>query len=215
MTISTAAPACASAAIVWKNDAISVGASAAVGSSSSSTPGSAFEFAQQLDALLHADRQIFDDRVGIDVEPVLGRERAHAFARRRAVDAPPALGLASEQHVLPHAQPLDELEVLVHEPDHRARFDRAFVGHHRAERDRRERGFAGAVFADQRVDLAGVEVEVDAVDRLHRAEALANPAQREHRLAHSFTGFQVASCSRVVGGTILPAMIALRSTSSS
>jgi hypothetical protein len=65
------------------------------------------------------------------------------------------------------------------------------------------------------VDFAGVEVEIDTVDRLDGAETLANAAQRENRSAHSFTGLNVASSSRVVGGTILPAMIALRSTSSS
>ena len=40
-----------------------------------------------------------------------------------------------------------------------------------------ERGLAGAVVADQRGDLAGVGVEVDAPQDLDRAEALVDPAQ--------------------------------------
>src|ERR1019366_10732168 len=71
------------------------------------------------------------------------------------------------------------------------------------------------VFTHERMDFAGIEVEVDPVNGEHRAEALANPAQREHRLAHNVTGLKVASCSRVDGGKILPAIIALRRTSSS
>ena len=44
-----------------------------------------------------------------------------------------------------------------------------------------ERRLAGAVVADEGDDLAGVDVEVDAVERLHRAEALADAAQLEQR----------------------------------
>ncbi len=175
----------------------------------------AFEFAQQFDTLLHPDRQGLHDRIGIHLEPVLGRERPHPFARRDAIDAPAALGLAPEQHVFPHVQALDELEVLVHEAHDGFRFNRAFIGDHRAEGDGGQRRFARAVFTDQRVNLAGLQLEIDAVDGLHGTEALTNPAQRENRLAHSVTGLNVASSSRVVGGTILRAMIALRSTSSS
>ena len=127
-------------------------------------------------------------RVGIDLESVFGRERANAFARRVAIDAPAAPRLAPEQHVLPDVEPVDELEMLVHQTDDGFGVDGALVRDDRAERDRGERRLAGAVFADQRVDLAGVQVEVDAVDGRNGAEALADAAQREDRFAHSFTG---------------------------
>ena len=44
-----------------------------------------------------------------------------------------------------------------------------------------QRGLAGAVVADQRGDLAGVDGEVDVAQHLDRAEALVDPAQLEQR----------------------------------
>ena len=44
----------------------------------------AIEFAQQLDALLHADRQRFDERVGIDLEAVALRRRRPRVSRAAA-----------------------------------------------------------------------------------------------------------------------------------
>src|SRR5215217_765160 len=44
-----------------------------------------------------------------------------------------------------------------------------------------QRGLAGPVVAEEREDLAGVDVEVDAVERDHRAEALAGPGDGEHQ----------------------------------
>ena len=46
-----------------------------------------------------------------------------------------------------------------------------------------ERRFAGAVLADQRVHLAGVEVEIDPLDGMHAAIDLAAVGDAEHRLA--------------------------------
>ena len=40
-----------------------------------------------------------------------------------------------------------------------------------------QRRLAGAVVADEGDDLAGVDVEVDVLERLHRPEALGDPAQ--------------------------------------
>ena len=126
------------------------------------------------------------DGVGIDGQPVPGRKRAaRSRGPRRGRCARPAPGFAAEQDVLPHAQPVDELEVLVDEADGAVRLDRAGVRFHRAECDRRQGRFAGAVFADERVDFARQRVEVDAVDRRDRAEAFADPAQAQRRLSHA------------------------------
>ena len=51
-----------------------------------------------------------------------------------------------------------------------------------------ERRLAGAVLADQRVHLAGVEVEIDAFDGVHAAVDLAAVADAEHRLARVSAG---------------------------
>src|SRR4029077_9065948 len=49
-----------------------------------------------------------------------------------------------------------------------------------------ECALAGAVLADQRVDLARRQVQVDAVERHRRAEALAKSRKGEHRLASGY-----------------------------
>ena len=48
----------------------------------------------------------------------------------------------------------------------------AGVRREHAGEDVHERRLAGAVLAEQRVDLAALEVEIDAAQRLHAAEAL-------------------------------------------
>ena len=52
--------------------------------------------------------------------------------------------------------------------------DFALVGLVDAGQDLDERGFAGAVFANQRRDLAGVERDADIVERLHAGKNLRN-----------------------------------------
>ena len=55
----------------------------------------------------------------------------------------------------------------------------AVVGPVEADEDVRERALAGAVLAEQRMHLAGQEIEVDAVVRDDAREALRDPAQLE------------------------------------
>ena len=57
--------------------------------------------------------------------------------------------------------------------------ERAFVGSVDAADQLDERRLAGAVVADQRDDLAGVDVELDVGQRLDRPEAFADPTQLE------------------------------------
>jgi hypothetical protein len=103
---------------------------------------------------------------------------AHLRARALAIDAQSRARLAPEQHVLPHAQAFDQFEVLVDEPDRAERLDRPLVGRDFAVGDRGQRRFARAVLADERVDVARAQFEVDAVDRRDRAEALADAPER-------------------------------------
>ena len=51
-----------------------------------------------------------------------------------------------------------------------------------AGQDLDQRRFAGAVVADQRHDLAGMDVEIDVGERRDRAEILGDAAQAEHQL---------------------------------
>ena len=77
----------------------------------------AVERLEDLDALLEADRELADDRVGVDVELVLllqplqlGPRLGERRAQERAV-------LGAEDDVLEHGEVLDQHEVLVHHAD--------------------------------------------------------------------------------------------------
>ena len=50
--------------------------------------------------------------------------------------------------------------------------------------DLEQRRLAGAVLAEQRVDLAGRNLEVDLVQGLHAGEALADPGHAEQGFGH-------------------------------
>ena len=70
------------------------------------------ERAQDLDPLLHPDREGADDRVGIDVKPILLGELGDPLAGRLAVEHDPR-SLGPENDVLGHREARDEHEVLV------------------------------------------------------------------------------------------------------
>ena len=53
------------------------------------------------------------------------------------------------------------------------------VGGIGAEEHVHQRGFAGAVLAEQAEDVAGVQRQVDGIGSLHRAEALGDAAHRD------------------------------------
>ena len=87
--------------------------------------------------------------------------------------------MLAERHVLGDRERLHEPEVLVHHPDPRVERlprirepdriaveqDLALVGPVEAREDVRERALAGAVLAEQRVNLTDRRLEVDAVVR--------------------------------------------------
>ena len=163
------------------------------------------------------------------------------------VDDPEARLLAAEEEVLPHGERGHEVELLVDRGDPRAqrvdgpskRNRRAVqlqltrVGSVGAGDDLDERALAGAVLADQRVDLARADLEVRASQGMHAGEALLDTGQAEERRVHrppAGRGSRVgprphcavtrsSACSaaalsfvnrsqgiRIVGGTSLPAM---------
>jgi len=67
--------------------------------------------------------------------------------------------------------------MLVHQAHGAAGFDGAAVGFDGAEGDIGERRFARAVFADERVNFTGEQIEIDAVYRDDAGIDLANAAQ--------------------------------------
>ena len=106
-------------------------------------------------------------------------ELANLRARSARVDPPPSPRLASKQYILPYGQPLDELEVLMDETDRTVTFDGAFVGTQRSERDVCKRRLAGSVFADQCVNGARLEIEIDTRYRDNVTKPFDDAAQRK------------------------------------
>ena len=75
-----------------------------------------------LDALLHADRELLDEPVGVDLEPVPLGQLADPLGRLRPVQHAQAAGLLAAQHdVLGDGEHRDQHEVLVHHADAGAR----------------------------------------------------------------------------------------------
>ena len=131
-----------------------------------------------LDALLHADGQVFDERVGIHVEPEPRRDLVHLRASPLEVETPTELGLFMAEHdVLGDGEHGDEHEVLVHHADSRVHGvarpgevlddiveqDLALVGLIEAVQDVHEGGLSCAVLAKEAVDLTRFDREVDVV----------------------------------------------------
>ena len=124
-------------------------------------------------------------------------QRRRLALHRAAVDDAARGRLAAEEHVLGHRAVGQQVELLVDDPDagglRRVRVaerdllavdaDRPVVGRVDAGEHLHQRRLAGAVLADDRVDLAGAQVEVDAVQHLDADEALADARHLEQRRA--------------------------------
>jgi len=149
-----------------------------------------------LDELLGGERQRRD--LGARVQPVQPDPLEHRLRLTvqlaRAGDPAPRRQLAHQQ-VLLHRQVGQEAELLVDDADAgvaglgRARrgeippFDDvlALVPFDRAGQDLDQRALAGAVLAGEAHDLAGAQLERDAVERLDRPVRLRRVAQRDDR----------------------------------
>ena len=133
----------------------------------------AHERLQNLDALLLANAQLAHELAHVHPKAAAlcgGRDLALGS---RHVDREPARRLAAEDHVLGDREGWYEHEVLMHHPDARADrlrrapsgdvaagdFDGARVGRIDPREDAHHRRLPCAVLADQRVDLAGGNLE--------------------------------------------------------
>ena len=150
----------------------------------------AVERFQNFHALLHADGDILNLRVGVDGQSVTLGDFHHVFARRGHVQLDAPGGLCAEDDVFRDGEGLYQHEVLMYHAD--AGVDSvAGIVHHdlfavnkdvaggRLEQTVElvhQRRFARAVFAEDRVDFAFVDGEVDAVIGCKIAETLDNVA---------------------------------------
>ena len=115
-----------------------------------------------------------------------------AAARAAPGDQPAAARIAGEHRdVLGHGHRVDQAEILMDEGDRQLLGDRidraaaqpdlAAVGAVHARQDLDQRRLAGAVLAQQSVDLAGPHLEVDGIERERAGEALGQPPDLEQR----------------------------------
>ena len=142
----------------------------------------AVEHLDDLDGLLLRNGHVVDLLIGVDVEPVFVADLFDLFAGFGNVE----LAFKAEDDILRCGEKIDELEVLVDHTD--AVFERILGGGDRdgfavnvdlplvgeidAGEHVHQRRLAAAVFAEQRQDLALVQLKVDGVVRHHFAEPL-------------------------------------------
>jgi hypothetical protein len=153
--------------------------------------GLARKRAQDLHLLLLAGAQATRGHVGGQVEPGTAGQRGVAAPERAAAQEAALARLGAEEHVLGDREPRHERRLLRDRRDAalerfagRAQRDRLareaqlpVVGSEHAGDDPPERRLAGAVLADQRVDLPARDGQRDGVEGAHAAEALGDRAQ--------------------------------------
>ncbi len=163
--------------------------------------GVAVEGLEDLDPLLLPDRDVLDLGLRIHREPEPLGDLTHAVVGLAEVEqgAPGVRRLGGEHDVLGHRHHGDQHEVLMHHSHagldrgtRRAELHRlagdddlALVGVVQPVEDVHQRRLAGTVLAEQRVDLALPQVEVDVVVRDGAREALRDVAHLEHGAGRS------------------------------
>ena len=146
---------------------------------------------RDLDQLLIGHRQATDRRAGVEMDVELLEQRLGRASRGAPVEDPePPRRSVADEDVLGDRQVREEARLLVDDRDTERpgvggpvdlrrlaiQKDRPAVGLVDAGQDLDQRALAGAVLADQGVDLAGQEGERDVVERLGRREALRDAA---------------------------------------
>jgi hypothetical protein len=184
----------------------------------------AVESLQDLDALLLSDSDRLDARVRVHGQPERLGELAHPPRSRVVVEQDTRLRrLLRQDDVLGDGHDRNEHEVLVHHPDpeldrvlrrrdrHRlpVHQDLARVGRVEAVEDAHQRRLAGAVLAEQGMDLPAPQIEIDVVVGEHAGELLRYPAELEdrgrvHRAIKQQSGPGGPLCALVVAAVTRP-----------
>ena len=132
---------------------------------------------QNLHTLLHAHGDVLNFRVGVDGKTVALGNLLHIFPGLRHIQGNSLSRLGAQHDILCDGEGLDQHEVLMHHADSRvdgvpgiAHFngfavdqDLAGGGLEKAVKLVHQRGFARAVFAQDRMDFTFVDSKVDAV----------------------------------------------------
>ncbi len=159
---------------------------------------------EDLDTLLPTDREVADLLVGVQLETEPSAQLADATTRFCLVKEDRAAhGFLAEQDVVRDGQDRHQHEVLVDHADAAVdgigrvfdvddlaiEQDLTLVRFGQAVEDVHERRLAGAVLAQQGVDLARLHVEVDAVVGDHAGIALGDATHLERRRCHRLGAF--------------------------
>ena len=161
---------------------------------------------ENLRPLTLADSKLPDVRIGVDGESVAFGHLHQPLPHRRHVREASA-PVQAQRHVLGHRQRRHQHEVLVDHADpvvnrggRRGNLDRcpldpdlAFVGPVQAVEDLHQRALAGAVLPQQRVDLAGLNSEVDVLVRDDARETLGDAGHLQHRRSRG-RALQLSRC---------------------
>src|SRR5260370_20506391 len=152
-----------------------------------------------------ADREIGDAAVDVDIEIDRGKPFARLVAHRRVVEKSIADDFMAEEQIGRDVEARYEIELLVDRGDSGGlRFARiaerdglavdlnlSLVRQMRARQDVHQRRLARAVLAEQRMDLAGIEREIDAAQRPRAAKTLGDSARRQNGRAAVGFGMRV------------------------
>ena len=149
----------------------------------------AVQHLEDLGALLHAHGDIADLGVGVHLQAVFFAQLDHALAGLGLVkQSALAHGLHAQDDVVQHRKAFHQLKVLVHHADAQGvgvvgvadldllavLLDDALLRLIQAEEHAHQRGFARAVFTQQRVDLALAQLQCDVVVGDDAGETLGN-----------------------------------------
>ena len=166
-------------------------------------PRAGAERSSDLDELLLRETELANGDSRIDVEPHGIEHRSRARVHRATIEPHALRRHAPHADVLGDAQRRERRELLVDDGDAgRLRFgrrievdlttveeDSTFVALHRAGEDVDHRALARAVLTDERVNLAGVNVEMHSAERVHAAVAFVHVLRREQRRGHALDHF--------------------------
>ena len=151
---------------------------------------------RDLDQLLLAQPQVLDARQRVNVLFQLLHQRAGLALLLGIVDARRARDLAPHEDIVAHVHVRRQGQFLVDDgnaevPRGDGRADRRGPALQQqfarcrlldARQDLHQRRFSRAVLAEQRGHLAAMHVEIDALERMHRAEGLGHVAGRKNDL---------------------------------
>ena len=153
-----------------------------------------------LDHLLLGDLEVADTgtRIELEVQALDQLLRLPIEPPIVEQEARPAARLAAEEDVLGDRQVRRQVQLLVDHADAKVQRgsrvgdldrlplepDLAGVGLVHAGQDLHQRGLAGAVLADQGVDLAGTELEACVGERVDAGEVLGDPGHLDQQVTH-------------------------------